>query len=203
MGTGPAVLDMITGQCSYNAPEYLLAYLAVVEMVHYYDLPNWGYAGTSDSQIPDEQAVFEAGLLTFLSATAGSNLNHDVGYMDFGRTGSLEMIVMLNEIIDQVRRLCRGIPVNDDMLAVDIIKEVGANGNFLIHPHTLKHVRSTQWRPELISRMGYDQWQSTGCTSLLERAQKKLQQILKEHQPAPIPEDQAQEIQKRVDQFRR
>jgi len=203
MGTGPAVLDMITGQCSYNAPEYLLAYLAVVEMVHYYDLPNWGYAGTSDSQIPDEQAVFEAGLLTFLSATAGSNLNHDVGYMDFGRTGSLEMIVMLNEIIDQVRRLCRGIPVNDDMLAVDIIKEVGANGNFLIHPHTLKHVRSTQWRPELISRMGYDQWQSTGCTSLLERAQKKLQQILKEHQPVPIPEDQAQEIQKRVDQFKR
>lgn len=202
MGAGPAVLDMITGQCCYNAPEYLLAYLAVVEMIHYYALPNWGYAGTSDSQIPDEQAVFEAGLLTFLSAMAGSNLNHDVGYLDFGRTGSLEMIVMLNEIIDQVRRLCRGIPVNDDMLAVDIIKEVGASGNFLIHPHTLKHVRSTQWRPELISHMGYDQWHSKGCTSLLERAQKKLQQILEEHQPVPIPEDQAQEIQKRVDQFK-
>jgi trimethylamine---corrinoid protein Co-methyltransferase len=203
MGTGPAVLDMITGQCCYNAPEYLLAYLAVIEMVHYYALPNWGYAGTSDSQIPDEQAVFEAGLLTFLSAMAGSNLNHDVGYLDFGRTGSLEMIVMLNEVIDQVRRLCRGIPVNDDMLAVDIIKEVGANGNFLIHPHTLKHVRSTQWRPELISRMGYDQWQSKGSTSLLGRAQKKLQQILEEHQPVPIPEDQAQKIQKRVDQFKK
>jgi trimethylamine--corrinoid protein Co-methyltransferase len=114
---------------------------------------------------------------------------------------SLEMIVMLNEIIDQARRLCRGIPVNDDMLAIDIIREVGANGNFLIHPHTLKHVRSTQWRPKLISRMGFDQWQSTGSTSLLGRAQKKLQQILEEHQPFPIPEDQAQEIQKRVDQF--
>jgi trimethylamine--corrinoid protein Co-methyltransferase len=108
---------------------------------------------------------------------------------------------MLNEIIDQVRRLCLGIPVNEDMLAVDIIKEVGANGNFLIHPHTLKHVRSTQWRPELISRMGYDQWQSTGCTSLLERAQKKLQHILEEHQPFPIPEDLSQAIKKRVDQF--
>jgi len=129
-------------------------------------------------------------------------LNHDVGYLDFGRTGSLEMIVMLNEIIDQVRRLCRGIPVNDDMLAVDIIREVGANGNFLIHPHTLKHLRSTQWRPELISRMGYDEWQASGSTSLLERARKKLQQILQKHQPLPIPADQAIEIQERVDQFK-
>jgi trimethylamine--corrinoid protein Co-methyltransferase len=201
MGMGPAVLDMATGQCSFNAPEYLLAYSAIIEMSHYYDLPSWGYAGTSDSQIPDEQATFEAGLLTFLSEMAGSNLNHDVGYLDFARTGSLEMIVMLNEIIDQVRRLHRGIPVDDDMLAVDVIEEVGADGDFLTHPHTLKHLRSTQWRPELISRMGYDQWQSIGSTSLLGRAQKKLQQILEEHQPFPIPEDQAQEIQKRVDQF--
>ena len=201
MGAGPSVLDMITGQCCYNAPEFLLAYLAVIEMSHYYDLPNWGYAGTSDSQIPDEQAAFEAGLLTFLSAIAGSNLNHDVGYLDFGRTGSLEMIVILNEIIDQVRRLCRGIPVDDDRLAVDIIREVGATGNFLIHPHTLKHLRATQWRPELICRMGCDDWQASGSTSLLERARKKLQQILHEHQPLPIPADQAREIQKRVDRF--
>ena len=201
MGTGPAVLDMITGECCYNAPEYLLALLAAIEMGHYYDLPNWGYAGTSDSQIPDEQAAFEAGLLTFLSALAGSNLNHDLGYLDFGRTGSLEMIVMLNEIVDQVRRFCRGVPLNDDVLAVDIIKEVGANGNFLTHPHTLKHLRSTQWRPELISRLGYDDWLASGGTSFLERAREKLQQILKEHHPPPISADKAREIQKRVDRF--
>jgi trimethylamine--corrinoid protein Co-methyltransferase len=202
MGMGPAVLDMATSQCSYNAPEYLLAYLAAVEMSRFYDLPNWGYAGTSDSQIPDGQATFEAGLLTFLSAMAGSNLNHDVGYLDFGRTGCLEMIVLLDEIIDQVRRLCRGIPVNDEMLAVDVIGEVGANGNFLTHLHTLKHLRSTQWRPHLISRMGYEKWQSSGRSSLLDRARQKLQQILQAHQPVPIAEDKARQIQKLVNRFK-
>ena len=146
MGTGPAVLDMATVQCSYNAPEYLMAYLASIEMSHFYDLPNWGYAGTSDSQIPDGQASLEAGLLTFMSAMAGSNLNHDVGYLDFGRTGSLEMIVILDEIIDQIRRLYQGIPVNAVMLALDVIGEVGSEGNFLTHEHTLKHLRSTQWK---------------------------------------------------------
>jgi trimethylamine--corrinoid protein Co-methyltransferase len=202
MGVGPAVLDMATAQCSYNAPEYLLAYLTIVEMSHYYNLPNWGYAGTSDSQVPDGQATFEAGLLTFLSEMAGSNLNHDVGYLDFGLTGSLEMIVILNEIIGQVRRLHQGIPVNDEMLALDVIREVSTSGDFLSHPHTLKHLMSTQWRPELINRMGYDNWRSKGSTSLLERARKKLQQILKDHQPAPIPVDRAKAIQERVDQFK-
>jgi trimethylamine--corrinoid protein Co-methyltransferase len=201
MGTGPAVLDMATGQCSYNAPEYLLAYLAVIEMSHFYNLPSWGYAGTSDSQIPDGQATFEAGLLTFISAMAGSNLNHDVGYLDFGRTGSLEMIVILDEMIDQIRRLYQGIPVNAEMLAVDVVREVGPVGNFLTHPHSLRHLRATQWRPKLTSRMGYEKWQSSGSTTLLDRAQKRLRQILESHQPAPLAEDLVKRIQNRVDSF--
>ena len=201
MGMGPAVLDMATAQCSYNAPEYLLSYIAIIEMSHFYNLPNWGYAGTTDSQIPDEQAAFEAGLETFIAEMAGSNLNHDVGYLDFGRTGSLDMIVILDEVIDQVRRLYRGVPVNDNTLALEVIREVGAEGNFLVHPHTLENMQSTQWRPELINRAGYDKWKEAGSTSLLERAKKKLAQVLQEHQPTAIPTEKARLIQACVDQF--
>jgi len=202
MGMGPAVLDMASGECSYNAPEFLLSYQAIVEMSQYYDLPNWGYAGTTDAQIPDEQAVFEAGLETFIAAMAGSNLNHDIGYLDFGRTGSLELVVILDEVIDQIRRLAQGIPVDDDTLALDAIREAASEGDFLTHPHTLKYLRQTQWRPKLISRMGYEEWHSAGGTSLLERSQKKLQNILRDHQPVPIHAKQAREIQKIVDQFK-
>jgi trimethylamine--corrinoid protein Co-methyltransferase len=193
---------MATGECSYNAPEFLLSLQASIEMSCYYDLPNWGYAGTTDAQIPDEQAVFEAGLETFVAAMAGSNLNHDVGYMDFGRTGSLELMVILDEVIDQVRRLAQGIPVDDEMLALDAIREVGFEGNFLTHPHTLKYLRQTQWRPKLLSRMGYEEWHSAGGLSLLERSRTKLQNILQDHQPVPMPAKQAREIQKIVDQFK-
>jgi trimethylamine--corrinoid protein Co-methyltransferase len=201
MGMGPAVLDMSTAQCSYNAPEYLLSYITIIEMSHFYNLPNWGYAGTSDSQAPDGQAAFEAGLETFIAEMAGSNLNHDVGYLDFGRTGSLDMIVILNEVIGQVRRLYRGVPVNDNTLALDVIREVGADGNFLVHRHTLEHLQSTQWRPELINRQGFDKWQAAGSTSLLGRAKKKLQQVLQTHQSIRIPAEKARLIQKCVDQF--
>jgi hypothetical protein len=49
----PAVLDLVTAQSSYNSVEYLMPYLCAVEMAKWLDLPNWGYAGTSDSQCLD------------------------------------------------------------------------------------------------------------------------------------------------------
>jgi trimethylamine--corrinoid protein Co-methyltransferase len=202
MGMGPAVLDMVTSQCSYNAPEYLMVYMAIVEMSHYYNLPNWGYAGTSDAQIPDQQATFEAGLLTFMAAMAGSNLNHDLGYLDFGRTGSLEMIVISDEIIGQVRRMQRGIPVDDAQLAVSVIKETGPQGHFLTHDHTLEHLRATQWRPKIFNRMGFEKWEQSGSQSLLHRTQQRLAEILDNHRTPSIPPKKQQGIQARVDRFK-
>ena len=202
MGMGAAVLDMATSQCSYNAPEYLMAYMAMVEMSHYFDIPNWGYAGTSDAQIPDGQATYEAGLLTYMSTAAGSNLNHDVGYLDFGLTGSLEMIVIMDEVIDQIRRIQKGIVIDEDHLAVEMIGQGGRQGQFLTHPHTLKHLRSTQWRPNLICRRGYEQWSAEGKTSLLDRAHERLNQILENHTAKPIDEKMARAIEVVVTGFK-
>ena len=201
MGMGAAVMDMATSQSSYNAPEYYLAYMAAIEMSQYYDLPSWGYAGTSDSQIPDGQATLEATFITFLSMMSGANLNHDVGYLDFGRTGSLEMVVIIDEIIDQLRRFQRGIPVNDDELGLDVIKEVGPGGQFLTHKHTLRHFRSTQWRPRLICRDGYEKWEESGSRNLLDRARQRLLEIIETHRPLPIPPEKAQVIRNLAGQF--
>ena len=202
MGMGPAVMDMATIQSSYNAPEYYLAYLAAIEMSQYFNLPSWGYAGTSDSQIPDGQATLEATFITFLSIMSGANLNHDVGYLDFGRTVSLEMVVIMDEIIDQLRRFQRGIPVNDDELGLDVIQEVGPGGQFLTHEHTLRHFQSTQWRPRLICRDGYEKWEESGSRSLLDRARQRLPKILETHRPLPIPPEKAQVIRRLVGQFK-
>lgn len=202
MGMGAAVLDMATSQCSYNAPEYLMAYMAMVEMSHYFDIPNWGYAGTSDSQLPDGQATFEAGLLSFMATFAGSNLNHDVGYLDFGLTGSLEMIVIMDEAIDQIRRMQKGIPVDDDQIALETIAAGAHQGQFLTQPHTLKHLRTTQWRPSLINRQGFEQWRQAGETSLLDRAKKRLDAILKTHEVNAIDASMEKKIQRIVDGYK-
>ena len=136
IGQGPNVLDMATAQSMYNAPEFVRAYACEVEMAKWLDLPNWGFSGHTDAQVIDAQAGMEADELTKLSLQLGSNLNHDVGYLDFGLTGSLEELVMVAEFIARDRRLLAEIEVSPETLAVDVLVNVGPGGDFLGQRHT-------------------------------------------------------------------
>ena len=193
-GIGPAVLDMATSQSSYNAPEYLMTFLCQIEMARWLDLPNWGYGGTSDSQVVDAQAGMEIAELALLCMAAGSNLNHDVGYLDFGLTASLELIVIVDEYVSLNRRLFAGIEVNEETLAVDVVRQVGPGGDFLSARHTRRHVRSAQWRPTIINREGHVRWQEEGGLDLAEKARRKALRLLETHEPAPLPAELAARI---------
>ena len=125
IGQGPNTLDMATAQSSYNSPEFVRAYACEVEMAKWLNLPNWGFSGHTDAQVVDAQAGMEADELVKLSMQLGSNLNHDCGYMDFGLTGSLEELVMVDEFIARNRRLLAAVDVSRETLAVDVLVKVG------------------------------------------------------------------------------
>ncbi len=200
-GMGPAVLDMATAQSSYNAPEYLQAYACFVEMARWLDLPNWGYGGTTDAQLVDAQAGMEIAELTLLSMLLGSNLNHDVGYLDFGMTGSLEQIVIVDEYIAMNRRLLGGVEVSDDTLALNVIADIGPGGDALSHRHTAKHLRTAQWRPRILNRKGHERWIEDGAPDLREAARRRALQVLDAHVPAPLDEHARTRIDEIVEGF--
>jgi trimethylamine--corrinoid protein Co-methyltransferase len=201
-GIGPAVLDMATSQSSYNAPEYLMGYVCAVEMARWLDLPNWGYAGTTDAQLIDAQAGMEAAELTFLSLATGSNLNHDLGYLDFGMTGSLELVVLTDEYLALNRKLFAGVEVTPETLAVDVVRDVGPGGDFLSHRTTAKQVRKAQWRPTILNRQGRARWLEEGGLDLREKARRKALKLLAEHEPAPLPAEVAARIDELVAGFK-
>ncbi len=193
-GIGPAVLDMATSQSSYNAPEYLMTFLCQIEMARWLDLPNWGYGGTSDSQVVDAQAGMEAAELTLLCLAAGSNLNHDVGYLDFGLTASPELVVIVDEYIAMNRKIFAGVEVTPETLAVDVVRDVGPGGDFLSHRHTAKQVRKAQWRPTIVNRQGRSRWLEDGGLDLREKARLRALRLLETHQPVPLPDQLAARI---------
>jgi trimethylamine---corrinoid protein Co-methyltransferase len=193
-GIGPAVLDMSTSQSSYNAPEYLMTFLCATEMARWLDLPNWGYGGTTDSQVVDAQAGLEMAELAFICLSAGSNLNHDVGYLDFGLTGALEAIVILDEYVSMNRRLFAGVRVTPETLALGVVREVGPGGDFLSTRHTAKNVRTAQWRPTIINRKGYQRWMEDGGLDLREKARRKAADLLASHEAEPLADDLQREI---------
>jgi trimethylamine--corrinoid protein Co-methyltransferase len=186
-GIGSAVLDIATAQSSYNDLGYLTGYMCAVEMAKWLDIPNWGNAGTSDSQLPDAQAGMEATQITFLAMQAGSNLAHDVGYLDFGLTCSLEQIVIVEESIAANRRLLGGVPVDRETLAVETIAQAGPGGHFMGSKHTRRHMREVQWRPTILNRQGRDSWLADGGQDLAAKARAKAIGLLATHEVAPLP----------------
>lgn len=200
-GMGPVKLDMNTVQALYNSAEYYTTYLGIVEMAKWMNIPNWGYAGTSDSQCVDAQAGIDATELTLLSMQAGSNLNHDIGYLDFGLSCGPELVVITDEIISMNRRVLEGIEVNEETLGYDVIAAVGPGGDFLRTKHTKAHVRALQWKPTMFNRVTRAHWEAEGSLDLTEKARRKALDILANHTPEPFPADVKKTMDSLVDAF--
>lgn len=184
-----SIMDMAQAQLAYGAPELDLLMAAYMDIAHYYELPTWGTGGCTDSKLVDEQAAIEATMSVLFSALSGANLVHDVGYMESGSTGSLEMIAMVDEIIGQVKRIVSGITVDEDHLAVDVIDEVGPGGNYLTTKHTMKYFKSEIWYPTLMDRQNIDKWKASGEKTMGDRIKEKVTDLMKTHKPDPLPDD--------------
>jgi trimethylamine--corrinoid protein Co-methyltransferase len=184
------VMDPMTGRMSYGCPEFAISTSVLNgQMAEYYGLPVYGFAAPSDSKLPDAQAGAEAMQMSLMNALAGINLMHDCGYLAGGSAGSMEMVVICNEVFDNVLRIVRGVDVNDETLAVDVIKEIGPEGSFLAHKHTLKHIRNELHIPALFDRRPEAEWAKMGRKATHQVAQERARQILKEHFPEPLPKD--------------
>lgn len=122
-----------------------------------------------------------------MPALAGANLIYGLGMIEMGMTIDFGQLVMDNEFAKMIKFLLRGIPVNDETLAVDVIREIGIGKNFLSHDATFKHMRS-QSQPKLIDRRMREEWEASGSTDIYERASKEARRILETHKPDPLPD---------------
>jgi trimethylamine---corrinoid protein Co-methyltransferase len=187
------MMDMKTTVDAYADPTNRVM---LVELAHRYGLPIFGLTGCSDSKIPDEQAAAEAAFSIMLETMAGAQMAHDVGYLEGGMCNSIEQIVICDELINYTKHFMRGMEINDETLALDLIEEIGPDGNFLSTEHTLKHYKQ-DWYPKLFDRRNYDDWKARGEKTLRQRAQEKALKILETHKPEPLPAD----IQKKLDEI--
>jgi trimethylamine--corrinoid protein Co-methyltransferase len=166
-------------------------------MGRYYDLPVFGLGGSTDSKLLDQQSGFEATLSLMTSLLHGANIVHDVGFMDAGMQGSLQLIAICNDILGFLRAATAGVPVNDETLALDVIEEMGPSGNYLDHEHTLRHYKEPYYS-KLADKNPYSVWLKKGGESMEARAAKMVDEILASHQPTPLPDDVQAELKKIV-----
>ncbi len=146
----------------------------------------------------DIQAGHEKTLSALLPALAGANLIYGMGMLDMGMVLSFEQMVIDDDIAAMVKKSVRGIDVNHELLAVDLIKEVGIGGHFLTAEHTMKHFKNEQIQAEIFERRNRELWEAEGSKELEEIAREKVNKIFATHKPEPLSDDVAAEIKKIV-----
>jgi trimethylamine--corrinoid protein Co-methyltransferase len=198
-GAGLHHMDMKSAQICYGSPEFQLTKAAIAQLGRWYGLPTWGYAGCTDAKVLDEQAAVEALLAVMMAKYSGANLIHDVGYMESGLTTSFEMIVLTDELVALTDTLVKGIEVTSETLMLDEIHNVGPGGHFMDTEQTLHRFRDF-WYPDLLDRQRREGWLAAGSTTLGQRLNARVKEIVKEHQPQPLHPEQARQIQEIVAQ---
>ena len=193
-GAGIHHMDMGSMQICYASPEFQLTKAAIAQMGRWYGLPTWGYAGCSDAKIMDEQAALEAMLSVIMAKQSGSNLVHDVGYMESGLSTSFEMIVLTDELVAMTNHVMKGIRVNDDSLMVEEITKVGPGGQFINTEETLKRFREF-WFPNLLDRRTRPDWLEAGATTLGHRLNMRVKELIKEYRTSPLDSDKKKKVQ--------
>lgn len=188
VGAAGGPMDMKTMQHCYGAPEWMLLHGASAEVFHYMELPVFHAAGVTDSKLVDAQSAIESTMQIVNALGTGGNLIHDVGFTDLGMTGSMEQMVMCDEIIGMAKRLFCGITVDTEQIAFDAVKKVGPGGNFLMEAHTAEHFRET-WDPTLIDRNGYAAWEAAGKKDMTQRTVEKMRYILDTYMPKAMGEE--------------
>jgi trimethylamine--corrinoid protein Co-methyltransferase len=167
------------------------------EMGKYYGLPVFGLGGSTDAKVLDQQCGMEVTLSLMTALLHGANIVHDVGFMDSGLQGSLQVQVIANDTIGFLRAATRGVPVDEETLALDVIEELGPTGDYLTHEHTLAHFREPFYS-RLADKGTYSQWVERGATTMEERAAKEADRILTSHEPEPLPVEVQLELKKIV-----
>lgn len=188
-----AMMDPRMGGSVWGGVELGIASAVTVLLAHYCRLPVNVYGLSTNAHTLDLQSGYERAINAALPALAGADELSGIGEMSAGVMGSYTQMVIDNEIAASIQRMRRGLAVDPDSLAVEVIASV-MNGarNFLSEPHTVKYLRGGElYVPTLAERRGWQDWLSGNRVGMVERARAEADHLLAAHQVEPL--DQAQE----------
>ncbi len=191
-GGAPSLFDMRTGTTPLAAIETTMIDIAFAQMGKYYGLPTNASTGLTDSKLLDVQAGLETSVGMLLGTLAGINVITGPGIVEFATSQSLEKLAMDNDLCGSLARLRRGMTVNEETMAAELIAEVGPGGEFLTARHTRKWYKLEQFFPsQIIDRWTRNSWSNRGSKDSIANAREVVAGILERRDEVAKPLDDA------------
>ena len=170
-GSSWTTFDMKKMNAIIGSPETSLLRIAGCQMAKFYNIPSHTTAPNSDSNMHDEQNAWEKAISNMCALCARNDIVMNSGMFATGLTVSLAQLVLDDETNGIIRRMNKGIRVDADTIASDLIDSVGPCGSFLMENHTLDGLRTEEFRGPKITA------QSDG--SCVGFAESRVRELLK------------------------
>jgi trimethylamine--corrinoid protein Co-methyltransferase len=180
------VADMRTGAYASGGIECGMLHMAYAQMAHFYNVPCGGYIGLTNSKLNDAQAGYETGMSAVAGLLAGMDMFNIGGLIDALKTFDFAKAVIDDEIALMMKRLKRGVNFSEEELAVPLIKEIGPGGSFIVHPHTVKRMKTEAILTKIADRDARTIWEKKGSMDIQARAMNRVREIMKQNTPALI-----------------
>lgn len=196
-GGAPMYFDMRHNTTSLNSIEANLISGAYAQMGKYFGIPTHTYSCLSDSKLVDAQAGLESALSGAIASLSGINIISGPGTMEFCNVFSLEKLVIDNDICGMLKRLEKGILVNEDTLAKETILEMGHDGEYLSCDHTLEWYKKEPFYPsKAIDRSMLHTWQAGGSKDTYQNAGDLVKNILSEDWKPILTKTETENLEK-------
>jgi trimethylamine--corrinoid protein Co-methyltransferase len=190
----PMALDMKTGMASISMGEVGLMSAACIEIGRFYGLPTASNGICTDACTPDPMATLEKWANGYLPLMAGANVNGGAGSLACVSTVSLEQVVIDNDVYGHMFRQARGMQIDDETLAADVIASVGPGNSYIMEEHTLAHFRREYYHSPLANRLSAPTWEAAGARDALDRAADRVRDILAAPPKPFLSDEQSAEV---------
>jgi len=179
------VADMRTGAYASGGIECGMLHMAYAQMAHFYNVPCGGYIGLTNSKLNDAQAGYESGMSGIAGVLAGMDMFNIGGLIDALKTFDFAKAVIDDEMALMMKRMKRGFNFSEDELAVDLIKEIGPGGSFIVNPHTIKRMKTEAILTKIADRDARTIWERKGAMDIHTRAMNRAKEIMLQN-PNPL-----------------
>jgi trimethylamine--corrinoid protein Co-methyltransferase len=188
---------MQSGSPAFGTPESGAALFVSAQLARKYKLPFRSGGGLTSSKVADGQAMWEATMTfwpTFLSCT--NFVLHAAGWLESGLVSSYEKFAMDVELVRMMQVFLRGIPLDEEGLALDAFEEIGPGGYFFGAAHTMRHFRFREafYRPLIADVQNYVRWEQKGAETAEVRANRVWKKWLSEYEQPKMDEGIAEAL---------
>lgn len=172
------VADMRSGAYTSGAIECGMLHMAFAQIARFYNVPCGGYVGLTNSKLNDAQSGYETGMSGMGGILGGMDMFNIGGLIDALKTFDFAKAVIDDEVAQMLKRVKRGISFKDEDLAVDLIKQIGPGGSYIVAKHTIARMKTEAVMTKIADRDARTIWEKKGSMDTQTRAMNKVKDIM-------------------------